>query len=104
MSESVDRNSAAGLVRRWLALNLEQFGIEYRDLEQFENSTMALAARCDVSGFLVDICVWDHAYCLDIMVCAQTSGALAYSAVGPCDDAMGVQERLASFAAWLSEI
>lgn len=39
MSESVDRNSAAGLVRRWIAPIVERFGIEYHDLEQTEMMT-----------------------------------------------------------------
>jgi hypothetical protein len=49
---------------------------------------------------LIDISVWDHAFCLDVLVMDSNTNEMVFSEAGACDTADGVRGRLKRFWSW----
>ena len=100
MIESSNPTSARSYVSAWLADNHGRLGLKQLKLETAELPAKTLSAWYETPGYLIDICVWDHAHCLDILVTEQSSDALVFSEAGPCGDTTGLLARLNSFSSW----
>lgn len=95
-----DTTTATSIVSEWLRENHQRLSLRQVKLETAETHGKTLSARYETSEHLIQICVWDHAHCLDILVFDQSCGALAYSEAGPCESLAGVSTRLKSFLNW----
>lgn len=95
LSEQV---GAATHVLNWISENIRRLG-----LQEMERTHPAggLAAQYETPRHLIAIRVWDHAYCLDILVFDQSTCAQVFSVAGPCDSIDGVQQRLDAFEDWI---
>lgn len=102
MSDLSSQACARDYVSGWLALNRERLGLMQIKLERNELPAKTLSAWYEAPGYLVDICVWDHANCLDILVIEQSSGSTLFSEAGSCGTTTGLLERFASFSSWAS--
>jgi hypothetical protein len=49
---------------------------------------------------LVDVTVWDHAFCLDVLVMDSNTNEMVFSEAGECATSRGVCERLERFWTW----
>jgi len=94
--------SARTYVSVWLAENQERLGLVRRKFESTESPAKVLSAWFETPRYLVDITVWDHAYCLDILVLEQATGSSVFSEGGSCESTSGLSVRLCSLATWLS--
>ena len=102
MVAAMSPSTARGFVSAWLATNHEHLGLKQLKLEVAESPAKALSAWYETSEYLVDIAVWDHAFCLDILVLEQSSKDLVFSEAGSCEDIVGLSTRLSSFSSWLT--
>jgi hypothetical protein len=102
MIELSGHASARNDVSSWLALNHEKLGLKQIKLERSELPVETISAWYEVSGYLVDICVWEHANCLDVLVYEQSSGSLVFREAGPCRGTTALLERLTSFSNWVA--
>jgi hypothetical protein len=50
--------------------------------------------------YLVDVAVWNHAFCLDVLVMDSSTNEMVFSEAGECATSRGVYERLERFWAW----
>ena len=89
-------------VETWLFENQDHLGLSQVKLDRAEVPAKKLSAWFETPKYLIDITVWDHAYCLDILVLEQTTDNLVFSKAGPCDDLAGLSKRLSAFSTWLS--
>jgi hypothetical protein len=94
--------SARSYVSSWLGDNHERLGLRQIKSEITEVPAKTLIVWYETTDYLIDICVWDHAYCLDILVYDQSSAALVFSEAGPCESTSGLMTRLNSFSNWAS--
>ena len=92
--------TATSIVSEWLRDNHQRLRLRQFKLETAETHGKTLSAQYETSEHLIQICAWDHAHCLDILVFDQSSGALAYSDAGPCESTARVLARLNSFSNW----
>ncbi len=54
--------------------------------------------------YFADVCVWDHAFCLDILVfCESGSEDIVWSEAGSCGDEAALRARFLRFVDWMSE-
>ena len=95
-------DSARNFVSAWLADNHEQLGLRQLKLEFAESPAPTLSAWYEIHEYLVDVAVWEHAFCLDILVLDKSSNALVFSEAGSCEHAAGLLARLSSFSDWLT--
>ena len=49
---------------------------------------------------LVDVTVWNHAFCLDVLVFDSKTNEMVFSEGGSCETSRGVLERLERFWSW----
>lgn len=102
MVEVMSPSSARGFVSAWLAANYKQLGLKQLKLEAADSPAKTLSAWYETSELLVDIAIWDHAFCLDILVFEQSSDDLVFSEAGSCEDTAGILARLNTFSSWLT--
>ena len=102
MIELSSQDGARDYVSGWLALNHEQLGLKQIKLQRNELPAKTLSVSYEAPGYLIDICVWDHSYCLDILVMEQSSDSFVFSEAGSCGNTTGLLERLTSFSNWVS--
>lgn len=100
MIESSNSTSARSFVSAWLADNHERLGLKQLKLETAELPAKTLSAWYETPGYLIDICVWDHAHCLDILVTEHSSNTLVFSEAGSCESTTDLLARLNSFSNW----
>jgi hypothetical protein len=55
----------------------------------------------ETDGLLVQIVVWDHACCMDIVALSVATEVYEYNVAGACNGPSALHDRLDSFAAWL---
>jgi hypothetical protein len=92
---------ARAYVLAWLVENQSRLGLHQLKIEAVEEPAATLSAWYKTPAYLLDVTVWDHAYCLDILVMEQASDKLVFSEAGSCENAQGLRVRLSRFAAWL---
>ena len=49
---------------------------------------------------LVDVTVWNQAFCLDVLVMDSKTNDMVFSEAGACETSDGVRERLERFWSW----
>jgi hypothetical protein len=102
MVANLSPSTAIGFVSAWLAANYEQLSLKQLKFEVTDAHAKTLSAWYETPEYLVDIAVWDHAFCLDILVLDQSSQQLVFSEAGSCGDIVGLSTRLNSFTSWLT--
>jgi len=95
--------NACDYVSDWLVRNHERLGLKQIRLQRTEVPAPKFSAWYEANDCLVDICVWDHAHCLDILVLEKSSDSILLSEAGSCGDVEGLQKRLDLFANWAGE-
>jgi hypothetical protein len=89
-------------VGAWLAENSGRLGWDHTATKIDETPTAILVASYRTTRSLIDITVWDHAFCLDILVLSATTGEQLYSVGGSCENPHGVLARLREFETWFA--
>lgn len=88
-------------VATWLVTNQHRIGSAPVKLERHETPAKTLGVWFSTPKHLIDISVWDHAFCLDIVALSQSSGETDYCVAGSCEDHGGLTKRLNDFLVWL---
>jgi hypothetical protein len=96
------RTTARTQAGAWLAANTGHLGWDHIATKVDETPAAILAASYRTTRYLIDITVWDHAFCLDILVLNATTGEQLYSVGGSCENADGVLARLREFETWFT--
>lgn len=102
MSKLPVHTCARDYVCSWLEQNHEELGLKQIKMDRIEHPARSLNAWYETPHYLIDICVWDRAYCLDILVVEKSSDSMVFGAAGSCESTAGLLERLTSFASWAS--
>ena len=95
-------SSARSHVSDWLSLNQERLGLAQIKLESKESPVKFLGVWFETPTYLIDIAVWEYAYCLDILILKQVTGKQVFSEAGSCKDTRGLSERLCLFSNWMA--
>jgi hypothetical protein len=103
MTTEPESLSARDYVSAWLVENHERLGLEMKRLARAESPAQILSGWFETPALLIDVTVWDHAYCLDILILEKASGNTVFSEGGSCETTSGLQVRLRSLASWLKE-
>jgi hypothetical protein len=101
MVDLTNSSTARGLVATWLTDNHQRFGLRQIRMAVAEDPAQILTARYETPQHLLDICVWEHGFCLDILVFEQSSGETVFSAAGPCDCLTVMSDRLELLSNWV---
>jgi len=97
-----DQTKATDFVAAWIASHRHEIGgTDLRFIRQ-EQHGRTLCAEFETVQHLLQVCAWDHAYCLDILALNKATGADAYIVAGECDGISGLTERLDGFLQWLN--
>jgi len=96
-----DSISTRDHVTAWLATSQHRIGSAPTKFERHETPAKTLGVRFSTPKYLIDICAWDHAFCLDIVVLSQNTGETEYCVAGSCEDISGLTRRLDDFLLWL---
>jgi len=95
--------TARAQVSAWLEANSDQLGWNHVATNSVEMPAATLTATYQGAHNLVNVTVWDHAFCLDILVLDSRTGVQLYSVGGSCEDAIGLSNRLSEFKRWLAK-
>ena len=96
-----EKATARELVTSWFLLNHESLDLSQLKSESHETPAKTLSMQLETSNYLIDITVWDHFFCLDILVYGPDSDDPIFYAAGACETAQGINDRLLSLALWL---
>lgn len=102
MSEVIDKQSARNYVSEWLTANQKQLNLRQLKLEIVEKPAKKMSAQFETTAYLIDIAVWDNAFCLDILILEKSTNELCFSEAGSCLNNSGLLERLNAFSHWVS--
>jgi hypothetical protein len=89
-------------VKSWLNVYGRDLGLRQLKLELLEIPRRKLIAWYETSRHVIDIAVWEEAYCLGIMVLDKQTDSMIYAVGGACENDDEVYGRLDAFARWLS--
>jgi hypothetical protein len=93
---------ATDYVAKWIASHRDEIGgTDIRFIRQ-EKYGRTLCAEFETPKYLLQLCAWDHAHCLDILALEKENGGNAYIVAGECDGVTGLSERLETFLHWLN--
>jgi hypothetical protein len=87
-------------VEAWIRLHQNRIGTLTK-LKRAEEPSFNLNAWFETPGYLIDLSVWDNAYCLDITVLNVETNSTDYFVTGPCEGSLAAARRLETFLRWL---
>ena len=96
------RTTARTQAGAWLAANSDRLGWNHIATKADETPAATLTVSYRTTRDLIDITVWDNAFCLDILVLNATTGEQLYSVGGSCENADGMLARLREFETWFT--
>lgn len=78
-----------------LDLNNNDIKVEYRGEANGTASIWLHSPR-----HTIDVCVWNHAFCLDILIFENSKFDLIFSEAGSCENAPGIIQRIERVMKW----
>jgi len=90
-------------VENWLRQHQTRIGVPASKWQRSELHAEMFNAWYETEKYLIDICCWNHACCLDIIALNKQSKTEDFIVAGDCDGLEGLSERLAYFENWLEE-
>jgi hypothetical protein len=96
-----DERKATDFVADWLAAHRDELGGTDHTAKWNEEYTRTFCAEFDTPTYLVQLCAWDHACCLDIVALNRATTHEDYNVSGDCDGVAGLSARLDTFLHWL---
>jgi len=88
-------------VERWLEDHQTVIGVAPIKWGRSDQHTEIFNAWYETEKHLVDICCWNHAYCLDIIALNKITKKEDFIVSGECDSEKGLTDRLTQFLSWL---
>jgi len=92
---------ATDYLAEWLVTHRSEIGGQQLKFATQEEYSKTLRVEFETSKYLIHLCAWDHACCLDILAFNKTDEGDDYTVVGECDGAIGLYARLDTFLHWL---
>lgn len=89
----------AGL-RSWLQENEDVFRSVGAEIEFRDSGRGSACVRLETHQYLMELCAWDHAFCLDIRVVDVNSGETRYPRAGSCESIDAFRRHLDEFLVW----
>lgn len=59
--------------------------------------------RLDSTRYMAEICVWDHASCLDVQILEKSTEESTFPHVGECKTKVDFEYELSKFLDWLKD-
>ena len=92
--------TAIEVCSNWLDAHAKEMHARGIDLERKGEAEGKAAFWLYGSHHLVDICVWNHAFCLDVLAFESKTNEMVFSEAGSCETPQGVCDRLERFWSW----
>jgi hypothetical protein len=89
-------------VAAWVTTHREAIGGEQRKFAWREEYSREFCAEFETEKYLIQLCAWDHACCLDIQVLNKATNKDEYSVAGDSNGVAGLLERLETFLHWIN--
>lgn len=84
----------------WLQENEQLFRSAGTEPEFKDSGRGSACVRMATDTYLMEVCAWDHAFCLDIRVVDVKSGETRYPRAGSCDSSEAFRRHLDEFVVW----
>jgi hypothetical protein len=98
---SISDEYAVSSLKYWFHENHDIFTI-YSATSEFKDSGHGSACVVlETERYLIDICAWDHASCLDIQILEIDSEESTFQHIGDCETRQVFHECLQKFMGWL---
>ena len=97
-----DQTKATDFVAAWLTANRGELGGTDHTSKWSEEYSRSFCAEFETPKYLIQLCAWDHACCLDIQALNKATGSDDYIVAGDCDGVTGLSARLNTFLQWLN--
>ena len=97
-----EQTTAADFIAEWIAAHRDELGGRNHTSQWREEFSRAFYAEFETPRYLIQLCAWDHACCLDIQALNKATGSYDHLVAGDCDDIAGLRQRLDGFLLWLN--
>jgi hypothetical protein len=87
------------VVEAWLKVNGARIGNPVK-FHRYDSPSQTLVVWFQTPEFLIEICVWDHACCLNIEAMNVKTEKADFYVEGPCKHISDLTERLNAFLSW----
>jgi hypothetical protein len=87
-------------VESWIKIHQNRIGT-LKKLHRVEEPGYSLTAWFETPQYLIDICAWDHACCLDIEALNIATEKTEFCVTGPCESGAALNQRLENFLQWM---
>jgi hypothetical protein len=87
-------------VEEWVRLNQHRIGTLTK-LKRVEEPSFCINAWFETSNYIIDICAWDNAFCLDIEALNIATEKTDFCVAGPCENGKALIHRLEMFLQWI---
>jgi hypothetical protein len=89
-------------VAAWLSANSARLGWNHVETKLIDVPAATLAALYRTTRHFISITVWDHAFCMEILVLNASTGEQLHCDDGCHENSQYLLNRLAEFEAWLA--
>lgn len=97
-----DLTKATDFVAEWVAAHRDELGGTNHTSKWHEEYSRTFCAEFETPKYLVQLCAWDHACCLDIQALNKITASDDYIVDGDCDGVVALTQRLDTFLRWLN--
>ena len=99
--ESPEENFALSYLQEWASSNRNFFASRGIEAIYKPQNTGSGNLRFQFTDYLVDICAWNNAICLDIQIIHIPSEKVSFPTTGPCETEENFKERLDELYAFI---
>lgn len=85
----------------WFNENKEYFVTSCRNVEFKDSGRGSACVNLETERYIISVCAWDHACCLDIQVMEVKSEESRFPHMGDCESIDEFKGYLKDFSAWL---
>jgi len=94
---------AVSFLNSWFQKNHKLFDRHSVVSEYMDTGNGSALVRLTSARYLAEICVWDHASCIDIQILDVSSEKSTFPHVGECKDRLELEAELNKFIEWFED-
>lgn len=92
--------SLVATLHSWHQENEESFRSAGAEPEFKDSGRGSACVRMQTDAYLMEICAWDHAFCLDIRIVEKTPRETTFPRGGSCESMDDCRDYLDEFMVW----
>jgi hypothetical protein len=101
---NIENPYAVAHLNAWFEEN-RQFYAQYTTGAHFKDSGRGSASvRLETPRYFIEVCVWDHASCLDVQILNVETGESVFPYVGHCESKSEFENRLNNVVSRLEKL